>query len=310
MKLEYTHQPVLLRQVIEAMPFREGGIYIDGTFGRGGHSLAILQELGAKGQLLAIDKDPQAVAVAQQELAQDSRFTVVRASFTRIFELAQERGWLGKVNGILLDLGVSSPQLDDPDRGFSFKRDGALDMRMDPDVGQSAAHWIKEASEHELSRVFREYGEERYAKRIARAIVKERQVSPITTTGHLAAVIADAHPAWQAGKDPATRCFQAIRIFINKELEDLQTCLSQVVDVLAPGGRVLVISFHSLEDRIVKRFMREQSRGDRFPADLPVTADQLQPVLKVVGKAIVPDAQEIDENPRARSSVLRVAEKL
>lgn len=310
MNADFSHRPVLLPQVIEAMRIQANGIYIDGTFGRGGHANAILQNLGPEGTLLAIDKDPQAVASAENQYAGDHRFHIECSSFAQIRSLAAERGWIGRVNGILLDLGVSSPQLDDPDRGFSFKRDGDLDMRMDPTKGISAAQWIKEVSENELSRVFREFGEERYAKRIARAIVKERQVSPITKTGHLAAVIAKAHPSWQSGKDPATRCFQAIRIFINQELDDLQNCLSQVLEVLAPKGRLVVISFHSLEDRIVKRFMRDQSRGDRFPVDLPVTVDQLQPNLTIVGKAIVPDEVELRENPRARSSVLRVAEKL
>lgn len=307
---EYSHQPVLLQQVIEALRIREDGIYIDATFGRGGHARAILQALGTDGRLLAIDKDPQAVATAKAEFASDQRFSVVHGSFEQLHDLAAARSWLKRVDGVLLDLGVSSPQLDDPNRGFSFKRDGDLDMRMDPDKGISAAQWLKDVSENELSRVFKEYGEERYAKRIARAIVKQRQVSPITKTGHLAAVIAEAHPAWQAGKDPATRCFQAIRIFINKELEELQICLSRVLDVLAPQGRLVVISFHSLEDRIVKRFMRDQSRGDRYPVDLPITADRLNPKLKIVGKAIVPDEVEVSENPRARSSVLRVAETL
>ena len=221
-----------------------------------------------------------------------------------------EQGWIGQVDGILLDLGVSSPQLDDAGRGFSFRRDGALDMRMDPDAGQSAAEWISRVKEPDLANVLREYGEERYARRIARAIVKAREVAPITTTKALAKIVADANPNWEKGKDPATRTFQAIRIFINNELEDLKSCLSQVVDILRVGGRLAVISFHSLEDRIVKRFIKEASKGDYFPAGLPVTQDQLNPKLKPVGKAIKPGDQEVDDNPRARSSVLRCAEKI
>lgn len=307
---EFIHRPVLLEQVIQGLSVRSDGIYIDGTFGRGGHAGAVLALLNSKGRMLAMDKDPQAVNAAKQSFGADQRFEVVQASFAQIYQLSEQRDWLGKVNGVLLDLGVSSPQLDDASRGFSFKRDGELDMRMDPTSGLSAAQWINSASENEISRVFKEYGEERYARRIARAIVKQRQVSSIKTTGHLAAVVAEAHPAWQSGKDPATKCFQAIRIFINRELEELQICLSKIVDVLAPGGRLAVISFHSLEDRIVKRFIREKSKGDRFPQDLPVTVDQLDPQLKPVGKAMRPDLKEVEQNPRSRSSVLRVAQRL
>ncbi|HID49941.1 MAG TPA: 16S rRNA (cytosine(1402)-N(4))-methyltransferase RsmH [Chromatiales bacterium] len=219
-------------------------------------------------------------------------------------------GWLGRVDGILLDLGVSSPQLDDASRGFSFRQDGPLDMRMNPQAGPSAAEWLADASEQDIVRVLKEYGEERFARRIARAIVAARREQPITTTGQLAAIVAAAVPRREPGKDPATRSFQAIRIFINRELDDLRAFLAQVLEVLRPGGRLVVISFHSLEDRLVKRFIREQEKGDRFPPDLPVTRVQLRPRLRAVGKPVRPGQDEIRANPRARSAILRVAERL
>jgi 16S rRNA (cytosine1402-N4)-methyltransferase len=304
------HRPVMLAEAVEALNIQPDGLYVDGTFGRGGHAQAILQRLGEQGRLLAMDKDPHAVTAAIQQLGQDARFSIEQGSFAQLERHVKARGWEGAVNGVLLDLGVSSPQLDDASRGFSFRRDGALDMRMDPSVGISAAQWIAEADEKNLARVFREYGEERYAKRIARAIVKARAEAAITTTKQLAAIIAQAHPAWEKGKDPATRCFQAIRIFINRELEELHACLPQVIQALAGGGRLVVISFHSLEDRIVKRFIRDQSRGDRFPPDLPVTQEQLHATLRPVGKARYPSAEEVENNPRARSAIMRVAERM
>jgi 16S rRNA (cytosine1402-N4)-methyltransferase len=264
--------------------------------------------------LLAIDKDPQAVAAAKDRFGTDSRFSIAQGSFTQLGRLVQERGWqqseTGGVDGVLLDLGVSSPQLDDPERGFSFRHDGELDMRMDPTVGQSAAEWLATAEEYDIRRVLREYGEEKFAKRIAYAIVKTRAETPITTTGQLAALIAEASPVHEKGKDPATRSFQAIRIFINGELDDLKACLPQALEVLKPGGRLAVISFHSLEDRIVKRFMRKEARGDEFPPDLPIPQSALSPHLKLIGKAIRASEAEIAANPRARSAVLRVAERL
>ena len=305
----YTHRPVLLDEVIKALKIQSSGIYVDGTFGRGGHANAILNRLGEQGRLFAMDKDPQAVAAAKEMFAQDARFSIEQGSFSQLKQHVDARQWMGKVSGILLDLGVSSPQLDDPQRGFSFRLEGALDMRMDTSGGLTAAQWVNEAKETALAQVFRDYGEERYAKRIARAIVTSRSEVPITTTTQLANIIAQANPAWEEGKHPATRCFQALRIFINRELEDIQQCLPQSLDILIKGGRLAVISFHSLEDRIVKRFIRDQARGDNFPPDLPILAAQIQPKLRAVGKAIYPTEEEINTNPRARSAVLRVAER-
>lgn len=306
----YSHQPVLLKEVLEALDIKPQGKYVDGTFGRGGHAREIVRRLGTQGRLLVMDKDPQAIAEARLQFKEDSRVIVAKGSFAMLRQKVAEQEWAGAVDGILLDLGVSSPQLDDAERGFSFRRDGVLDMRMDTETGRSAAEWMAQVKEQELATVLREYGEERYAKRIARAIVKAREIQPIKTTKQLAAIIAQANPKWETGKDPATRSFQAIRIFINNELEDLKTCLAQVTDLLKTGGRLVVISFHSLEDRIVKRFIREQAKGDSYPAGLPVTLAQLNPRLKPVGKAVQPSDAEIAANPRARSSVLRAAEKI
>jgi 16S rRNA (cytosine1402-N4)-methyltransferase len=305
----YTHRPVLLDEVLQALNIHTDGIYVDGTFGRGGHAKAILNQLGDKGHLFAMDKDPQAVQTAKQLFADDARFSVEHGSFAQLEQHIKARHWTGKVSGILLDLGVSSPQLDDPQRGFSFRREGSLDMRMDTSGGLNAEQWINQASDTELAQVFRDYGEERFAKRIARAIVNKRSEAPIRSTTQLANIIAAANPAWEQGKDPATRCFQAIRIFINRELEDLQRFLPQALPLLAKGGRLAVISFHSLEDRIVKRFIRDQSRGDHYPPDLPITAAQIKPKLRAVGKAIYPGVEEVTSNPRARSAVLRIAER-
>lgn len=293
-----------------ALNLKPEGVYVDATFGRGGHSAAILQRLGPQGRLLAIDKDLHAIAVANERFSDEPRFSIFHGSFAEIGRAVDAAGLHGRVDGILLDLGVSSPQLDDASRGFSFMREGPLDMRMDTTRGVSAAQWLAQASEGEIAKVLKELGEEKFARRIARAIVTARQESPIETTKQLAALIAAANPRWEQDKHPATRSFQAIRIFINHELDDLRECLDQVVEILAAGGRLAVISFHSLEDRIVKRFMRDEARGDDFPVDLPVTVDQLQPTLKVVGRAVRPTPEEVDANPRARSAVLRVAEKV
>ncbi|KRT54578.1 16S rRNA (cytosine(1402)-N(4))-methyltransferase RsmH [endosymbiont of Ridgeia piscesae] len=305
-----THRPVLLEEAVTALNITAEGIYIDGTFGRGGHSRRILKALGERGRLIGIDKDPQAIVHGREQLGGDARFTIVQQSFAMIAQVAQHAGVAGRVDGVLLDLGVSSPQLDQAERGFSFLQDGPLDMRMDPNSGMSAAQWLAVATDKEIADVLKRYGDERHARRIARAIVAARQVEPILTTGRLAEIVSAANPAWEKGKHPATRSFQAIRIFINRELDDLQQFLGQVLEVLRPGGRLAVISFHSLEDRIVKRFMRDQAKGDRFPAGVPVTQAQLQPRLKLLGKAIRPGADETESNPRARSAVLRVAERL
>lgn len=299
------HLPVLLNEALEGLAIQPDGIYIDGTFGRGGHSRAILEKLGPQGRLIAIDKDPEAIAEA---IKHDTRFVIEQGSFARIKEIAQKYGVDKKVNGILLDLGVSSPQLDDPLRGFSFLRNGPLDMRMDPGAGQSAADWIAKATDTAMADVFKTYGEERHARRIAQAIVRERAVAPIETTARLSKIVADANPAWEKGKNPATRVFQAIRIFINQELDDLEQCLKQSVEILAMQGRLAVISFHSLEDRIVKRFMRDGAKGN-FPENIPVTQAELNPELRIVGRAIKPALDEIENNPRARSAVLRIVEK-
>lgn len=303
------HLPVLLEEAIRGMNIKPDGRYIDGTFGRGGHSAAILACLGDAGRLLAFDKDPRALQTAQEQFSHDSRFHIVQDSFAHMAAHMAEQGW-DEVDGILLDLGVSSPQLDDASRGFSFQKDGPLDMRMDTSRGETAAQWLASVDEKEIARVLKVYGEERFAKRIARAIVKARQEQAITTTKQLSSIVAAANPAWEKGKDPATRTFQAIRIHINHELDELEQVLGKVNDLLNPGGRLVVISFHSLEDRLVKQFMRKQSKGDDFPPDLPVTQNQLRPQMKLIGKAQRASDGEVASNPRARSAVMRIAEKL
>lgn len=270
----------------------------------------ILQQLSAEGRLLVIDKDPAAIAAARLALADDPRTYIYSGSYARLDEIFAQTGWQRPADGILLDLGVSSPQLDDPQRGFSFRQSGPLDMRMDPSRGESAAAWLAHADEQDISHVLKEYGEERFHKRIARAIVKAREESPIDTTQRLAAIVAAAIPTREQGKDPATRAFQGIRIYINQELDDLQQCLEHSVDLLAAGGRLVVISFHSLEDRIVKRFMRKQSKGDEYPLDLPITHVESNAKLREIGKAMRPSEAEVKRNPRARSAIMRVAERL
>ena len=304
------HISVLLHEAVDALVINRDGLYIDGTFGRGGHSAQIIERLSAKGQLLAVDKDDQAIAEAAQRFGGEPRFSIKQGSFSQLHAWLQASGQLGQVSGLLLDLGVSSPQLDQAERGFSFLHDGPLDMRMDTSAGQSAADWVNSADEGDIARVIKEYGEERFGKRMARAIVSAREVQPITTTHRLATIVSEANPAWEKGKHPATRAFQAIRIFINDELKDLDSVLVQALDVLAVGGRLVVISFHSLEDRRVKRFIREQVRGDFLPAGLPVTEQQLNKRLRSVGKAVKASAEELNNNPRARSAVMRVAEKI
>jgi 16S rRNA (cytosine1402-N4)-methyltransferase len=304
------HRPVLLSEALEALAIVSGGICMDLTYGRGGHAAAILERLGPAGRLVVMDQDPEAIAAARERFGTDARVTVRHGSFSGAGAVAADLGIAGEVNGVLMDLGVSSTQLDDPRRGFSFMRDGPLDMRMDPGAGMSAADWLAHAREAEITQVLREYGEERFAKRIARAIVDGRQTQAILTTGQLRAIVARAVPSREPGKDPATRTFQAIRIHVNRELEVIEPCLAQVVDLLAPGGRLAVISFHSLEDRIVKRFIRRQARGDEFPRGLPIRDAERRPRLRAIGKAIHPDAAEVERNPRARSAVLRVAERM
>ena len=304
------HQPVLLEEALTALNIKPDGCYVDGTFGRGGHSQEIIKQLGENGKLLAFDKDPQAIEQANAIAANDDRLHVKQGSFTQLKQTVEELGWQGQVDGVFLDLGVSSPQLDDAERGFSFQNDGPLDMRMDPDNGMSASQWLASADEREIMMVLFDYGEEKFARRIARAIVEARQEQPINTTKRLASIVAAANPSHVKGKNPATRSFQAIRIYINQELEDLKTCLVQAVDILAPGGRLVVISFHSLEDRIVKRFFREQCKGDDFPLDLPVMHVELNQNMKMIGKAIKAGRNELNENPRARSAVMRIAERL
>ena len=304
------HETVLLEEAVEALVTEPAGLYIDGTFGRGGHARALLSRLSANGALIAIDKDPQACAVARAEFSEDPRFEVVRGSFADLAEIVVERCKAGKVQGVLLDLGVSSPQLDDAERGFSFLRDGPLDMRMNPEEGESAAEWIARAEENDIAWVLKAYGEERFARRMAKAIVEARQQRAIARTSQLAEIVAAANPAWEKGKHPATRAFQAVRIFINRELEDLQEVLVAALDALAVGGRLVVISFHSLEDRLVKRFIREQVQGKPIPRGLPVMEKDIVRRMRAVGKAIKPGAEEINVNPRARSAVMRVAEKV
>ncbi|UTW14103.1 16S rRNA (cytosine(1402)-N(4))-methyltransferase RsmH [Marinobacterium rhizophilum] len=308
---DFSHTTVLLHEAVEALVQDPDAFYIDGTFGRGGHSGLILQQLQASGRVLAIDKDPEAITYAGERFGDEPRFEIERGSFADMDQYVRARNLAGKVGGILLDLGVSSPQLDDAARGFSFLNEGPLDMRMNPDVGQSAAQWIATASEKEMADVIFTYGEERFARRMARAIVAARQEVQITTTAQLAKIIAEANPAWEKGKNPATRAFQAIRIHINRELEDLERCLDQALDLLSIGGRLVVISFHSLEDRIVKRFMRKHVKGDEhLPRGIPVTQDMLNQRLKSVGKAIKASPAEVDKNPRARSAVMRIAVRI
>ena len=310
MTIKYTHQPVLLAEVLTGLSIKPDGVYVDGTFGRGGHAGAILAVLGPGGRLLAMDRDPEAIRSAEQQFGDDPRFEIEQGAFTMLGNMIARRQLQGRVNGLLLDLGVSSPQLDDASRGFSFSEDGPLDMRMDPASGISASRWLETASESDISRVLKVYGEERFSRRIARAIVEMRHETPLQTTRQLAELVAAAVPVREKNKHPATRSFQAIRIFINSELDEITAVLDQVIDVLAPQGRMAVISFHSLEDRIVKRFIRDEYRGEQAPPELPLAGMDYVPRLKPVGKAIRASAAEVNNNPRARSAVLRLAERL
>ena len=305
------HRSVLLEEAVEALKVQPGGCYLDGTFGRGGHTSAILRLVGQSGRVLALDKDEQAVAYGRKAFAGESRLTLVHGSFASMRKVARAQHCAGRIKGVLLDLGVSSPQLDEAQRGFSFQQDGPLDMRMDRATGESAAQWLATAEEQEISKVLWELGEERFARRIARAIVETRGHTPLRSTVQLADLISLAIPAKERRKHPATRSFQAIRIHLNRELEELRDGLRQAVELLSKGGRLVVISFHSLEDRIVKRFLREQARGEVLPKGVPVTAGDLRAgCLKVLGKPVRASAQELAQNPRARSAIMRVAEKI
>ena len=302
------HQTVLLREAVEALEIKPSGTYVDGTFGRGGHSRAILEQLGPQGRLLALDRDPQAVAVARA--INDQRLTMLHHSFGELAAAVQQAG-IDAVDGVLLDIGVSSPQLDEGGRGFSFRFDAPLDMRMDTTQGETAAAWLARAEIRDITEVIRNYGEERFAFQIAKKIVAARSERPVATTGELAALVRETVWTREPGQDPATRTFQALRIHINQELEQLALVLPQAMAVLKPGGRLVVISFHSLEDRIVKRFMRDEAVPDTLPKNLPLrTADLPQPRLRLIGKPVKAGAAEVSANPRARSAVMRVAEKL
>lgn len=306
------HETVLLEPAVKSLVAVPDGRYVDATFGRGGHSRRILQCLGEKGVLLGIDRDPEAVHAGRALEQEDRRFRMLQGNFASLGELVG-RAWPDEdralVDGILMDLGVSSPQLDDAGRGFSFQHDGPLDMRMDPDSDESAAQWLTHVDEKTLADVLFQYGDERYSRRIARAIVRARDQEPIERTGQLAAIVRDAHPAWERHRHPATRTFQALRIRINGELDALREALAQSVSLLKPGGALCVISFHSLEDRLVKRFMRDESQGPRLPKGVPVQHEETTGRLRRPEKAVRPDQDEVRRNPRARSATLRVARR-
>ncbi|MCC4833518.1 16S rRNA (cytosine(1402)-N(4))-methyltransferase RsmH [Shewanella sp. 1_MG-2023] len=311
MSQEFAHLSVLLKETVDGLNIHEDGIYIDGTFGRGGHSRHVLSQLGENGRLIAIDRDPQAIEAAKQ-FADDPRFQIVHGGFGQLADYVTELGLKGKIDGVLLDLGVSSPQLDDAERGFSFLRDGPLDMRMDNSQGQTAAQWIAKAEIEDMAWVFRTYGEEKNSRHIARCIAADRDETPFLRTKDLADLIARITKNKERNKHPATRVFQAIRIYINSELEQIEQALEGAVSVLAPEGRLSVISFHSLEDRMVKRFIRKNSQGESVPHGLPITEAEINKSrkLKAIGKAMKPSDIEIEQNPRSRSSVLRVAQRL
>ena len=303
------HQTVLLREAVDALVTDPEGYYVDGTFGRGGHSRAVLEKLSEQGRLLAVDKDPAAVEVASELAVGEERFAFYHGSFTQLPHQLRLMG-MDAVDGLLLDLGVSSPQLDEAGRGFSFNHDGPLDMRMDTSAGETASEWLYRSSEAEIAEVLKTYGEERFAKRIAAAIVAAQAGGPIETTAELARIVSEANPRWEKHKHPATRAFQAIRIRVNRELDDLEDLLATALDLLKLGGRLVVISFHSLEDRMVKRYMRDMARGEQLPAGLPVPDSALNRRMKLVGKAVKASEEEVENNPRARSAIMRVAEKI
>lgn len=306
---DFDHQSVLLEEALESLNIRPSGIYIDATFGRGGHSRAILQRLDETGRLIAFDQDPEAVSYARQHFAGEPRFTIEHCNFNQVASVVEQFGLTGKIDGVLMDLGVSSPQLDDAERGFSFLRSGPLDMRMDTEQGITAAQWLARVKPADLINVLKRYGEEKFAKRIATAIVETREQREIIETGDLAEIISNAIPVKEKHKHPATRSFQAIRIYVNQELRAIEQGLKGAVSVLADGGRLSVISFHSLEDRIVKRFMRDISSRPKLPAGLPVMEVDIEVPFRLVGKPVVAGAKELEANPRARSARLRVLER-
>ncbi|MEC9259755.1 MAG: 16S rRNA (cytosine(1402)-N(4))-methyltransferase RsmH [Pseudomonadota bacterium] len=310
MTASFSHTSVLLQECLDGLAIKPDGIYIDATFGRGGHSGEILKQLGSNGSLIAFDRDPQAIEAAAR-FADDERFEIVHSAFGDMAEVIEQMGLTQQIDGVLMDLGVSSPQLDDAERGFSFLRDGPLDMRMDTSRGLSAADWLNSADEQDITQVIKEFGEEKFGKRIAHAIVNYRQQQPLARTSELVTIIDQAMPVKDKFKHPATRTFQGIRIYINAELEQLRVGLKAATGILRPGGRMAVISFHSLEDRLVKRFMKEQSKGKALPPGLPVTQAEIDAdkVLTLIGKAIKPGEEELKHNVRSRSAVLRVAEK-
>ncbi|MFI0471490.1 16S rRNA (cytosine(1402)-N(4))-methyltransferase RsmH [Halomonas sp. HMF6819] len=305
---DFRHTSVLLDGAVDTLVHQTDGVYLDGTFGRGGHSRLILSRLDENGRLLAMDRDPQAIAAADD--IDDARFSITRREFARLGEYAKELGLHGKLAGVLLDVGVSSPQLDDPERGFSFMRNGPLDMRMDPTQGESAADFLARASETDIAHVFKTLGEERFGKRLARAVVTRRAEKPFTHTLDLAEVLKAAHPAWEKGRHPATKAFQGLRIHLNGELDQLDAALEAALEALAPGGHLVVISFHSLEDRRVKRFIRHHVRGDTdLPRGVPIRDDQINRRLEALNKGVRPSEDEVAQNPRARSAVMRAAKK-
>jgi 16S rRNA (cytosine1402-N4)-methyltransferase len=315
MASEFSHQPVLLDEVLEALNIKPGGIYLDATFGRGGHTKAILDRLGSEGRMLAFDQDPEAIEHGRRQFADESRIEFVHCNFSQVERVIVEHGLEHRIDGVLMDLGVSSPQLDDAERGFSFLRSGPLDMRMDTSKGESAMQWLAKVKFHDLVNVLRRYGEERFAKRIASAVLQAREIKAaenkiISETGELAEIIANAVPVKEKNKHPATRSFQAIRIYINQELQAIEQGLQGAASVLAVGGRLAVISFHSLEDRMVKRFMRDSSSRPRLPAGLPIIEKDEEPPYRLVGKGRVAGKAETSKNPRARSARLRVLERV
>ena len=305
----FNHQAVLLQEVLESLNIQPSGNYIDATFGRGGHSHAILQKLNDEGRLIAFDQDPEAVAFAKQQFVDEPRLTIEHCNFNQVADVIEQYGLRGKIDGVLMDLGVSSPQLDDAERGFSFLRSGPLDMRMDISQGETARQWLARVKTADLIRVLKKYGEEKFARRIATAIVETRATREITETGDLAEIISNAIPVKEKHKHPATRSFQAIRIYLNKELQAIEQGLAGAASVLAKGGRLSVISFHSLEDRIVKRFMRDISSRPKLPAGLPVMEADIEVPYRLIGKPITAGAEELGINPRSRSARLRVLER-